>query len=132
MELIQEHWEAVDMESRGHKFNLENAKNTIVNLIKNRDTAVTLVEKCDNDYIGVISFLVDYDIWDYEHVIANELLWYAKKPRSFIRLFEKMEEILLNVAGTINIGMPPTESLGRYLGKKGYGQSGAIYMKEVS
>lgn len=118
LELCAEHYIKVGMEDRLYgKFNKVVARQTLFGFLSNQSRFITLIS---HDYTGIIVYSVDR-CWFTGEMVACEILWYARSPKLFIKLFKNMESILkLCEVKKVSVGLNNNKSVVKFLGKKGY------------
>jgi hypothetical protein len=118
MPLCREHFDAVNMTERFYTFHEATFKNTLYKLIKMDSSRCLVSERETID--GICIFTIFTSPFDDKDIKAVELLWYAKTPRIFVRLFDSMET-LLNDIPVLCVGLSVNSAtLQKHLKKKGF------------
>ena len=124
--LCQNHFDAVDMGGRFYSLDAMTASQSLQKFVK-EPMFTSLVSENDGAIDGVCVFGTHKSMFDILDVHSSEILWYAKKPKTFIELFETIEPIL---EGNIHVGLPTkAEPVAKYLSKKGYIKTEIVYSK---
>lgn len=131
MPLFREHFEAVNMKRRLESFD----EMTVLSTTKNYARSPfyqTLIAVKDNEYLGVIVFVVARSQADSKLKRAAEILWYAKSKKIFLELFKRIEKILIEKSYNIAIGFEiNNKALEKFLTKKGYIQNEIVLIKNT-
>ncbi|MGA1047383.1 MAG: hypothetical protein ACO3UU_05195 [Minisyncoccia bacterium] len=143
MLIAKEHFDSVDMESRGFTYREDHAKEYIEHISKSEEY-VPIVHEKDGVIDGIIFFQMNYSPYNKNDLCASEHVWYVKKGESeiyrsklFMDLLKSSVDLLnkLNVS-LITISLPETvdigQSVGRFLKRNKFLKTDSVYKRRLN
>jgi len=143
MAIAKEHFDAVDMASRGYTYREGDTRKYIEEIAASTEY-LPIISDVEGQIDGLIFFQINYSPYNHKEMCASEHVWYVKKGKPavyrgklFMTLLKESVRVLKEMGiSLITVSLPETidfgESVGKFLKRNEFSRVDSIYKRRIS